>query len=102
MNQRVEDAVVASSEAERAPEHRFELVLSREFDRDLAVMKLVVSGPLGQRLELTDTRQLEILVSLLKQALPSLGQAETELATDWRVWRDALPTPSRLTIWEGE
>ncbi len=102
MDQRVEDVVVASSEAESAPEHRFELVLRREFAIELAVTKLVVRGPLGQRLELTDSRQLEILVGLAQQVLPGLREAEQGIDAEWQTWRDALASPLRTSIREGE
>ncbi len=102
MDQRVEDLVVASSRRERAPEHRFDLVFRREFDRDLAVVKLVVQGPVGQRLELTDSRQLEILVGLAQQVLPGLREAEQGIDAEWQTWRDALASPLRTSIREGE
>ncbi len=94
MDQRIEDAVVATSEGERAPEHRFQLTIRREFDRDLAITKLIVRGSPGQYLELTDARQLEILVALSQQALPRLRHAEQEIDREWRVWRDALASVS--------
>ena len=94
MDQRIEDAVVATSESERSPEHRFQLTLRREFDRELAVTKLLVHGPQGQCLELTDTRQLEILVALSLQALPRLRHAEQDIDREWQEWRDALGSAS--------
>ncbi len=95
MDQRVEDTVVASSGSEIAPEHRFELVIRREFDRSLAVTKLVVRGPQGACLELTDARQLEILMVLSRQALPRLREAEQQVASEWQQWLDALAPPTR-------
>ena len=94
MDQRIEDAVVATSEGERAPEHRFQLTIRQEFDRDLAVTKLIVRGPQGQCLELTDARQLEILVALSQKALPRLRHAEQKIDQEWQDWRDALASAS--------
>lgn len=93
MDQRLEDTVVASSPDQGAPEYRFELVIRREFDREIAVTRLVVLGPWGQGLELTDSRQLEILVGLIQQALPRFRNAEQMLHAEWREWRDALAPP---------
>ena len=90
MDQRVEDTVVATSGSERAPEHRFELILRREFDRDLPVAKLLICAPSGRSLELTDARQLEILLALGQQALPRLRAAEQNIESEWREWRDGL------------
>ena len=94
MDQRVDDAVVATSENESAPEHRFQITIRREFDRDLAVTKLIVLAPEGQCLELTDARQLEILVALSQQALPRLQQAQEGIDREWRRWRAALESAS--------
>ena len=94
MDQRIEDAVVATSEGERAPEHRFQLTIRREFDRDLAITKLIVRGPQGQYLELTEERQLEILVALSQQALPRFRHAEQDVDREWQEWRDALVSAS--------
>jgi len=90
VDQRVDDAIVATSEHEPAPEHRFRLVLRREFDRELAVTRLLVLGQDGQQLGVTETRQLEILLGLLEQALPRLRCAEREVEHEWEQWRDAL------------
>ena len=63
LGQRVDDVVVATSEDELAPEHRFQFTLRQEFDRDLAITKLVVHCPGGQRFELIDARQLRIFAT---------------------------------------
>ncbi len=94
VDQRVEDTVVATSGSERAPEHRFELIIRREFDRDLPVAKLVVRAPSGKSLELTDARQLEIFLALGQQALPRLRAAEQSIESEWKEWRDSLGSAS--------
>ena len=90
MDQRVEDTVIASSGHEVAPEHRFDLILRREFDRDLPVARLLVRAPFGRSLELTDARQLEIFLGLGQQALPRLRAAQRNIEADWLEWRDGL------------
>ena len=90
VDQRVEDIVVAASDRQVAPEERFQLILRREFDRNLGVAKLLVCGPLGPALELTDSRQLELLLRLGEQALPHLREAERSVSRDWRRWKDSL------------
>ena len=45
-------------------------------------------------LELTDARQLEILVALSQQALPRLQQAQEGIDREWRRWRAALESAS--------
>jgi len=94
VDQRLEDTVVASSRSEGAPEHRFELRIRREFDRELPVARFLVLGPLGQRLELTESRQFEVLVGLIQQALPLIRNAEQQLNAQWQEWRDALAPPT--------
>ena len=93
MDQRVEDIVVASSDEEAAPEHRFSVILRRELDRDVAVTRLRVCGALGLCFELTDSRQLELLLRLGDEALPRLREAEHRLDEEWRRWREALGAP---------
>ena len=97
VDQRFEDTVVASSRDAAAPEHRFELVIRKEFDRELPTVKLMVQGPSGPGFELTDPRQLEILVGLIRRALPHFRNAEQQLHAEWQEWRNALAPPSSLS-----
>ena len=90
MDRKTEDRVVASSDGETAPEHRMEIVQRCEFTREFATSQIHLSLPMGQQAELSETRQLELLIQLLERALPEVGRRERELELDWRRWRRAV------------
>ena len=64
-------------------------MLRQEFDRELGVVRLLVRGPEGQCLELTESRQLEILTALAERVLPVLRDAERGIAERWEDWSEA-------------
>jgi len=90
VDRKLEDTVVATSTAERAPEYKMSLVLRRDFTRDQATTTVQLQLPFGETVVLSESQQLEVLQQLLAQAIPTVRDAETRLGARWRRWRRTL------------
>ena len=87
MDRKTEDRVVATTGVERVPEHRMKLVQRREFTHEFATTCVRLDLPFGQTVDLSESRQLEVLIALLEQAFPEVRRAEEQLEGDWHAWR---------------
>ena len=90
VNRKVEDRVIASSQAELAPEYRMAIVQQCEFRSEFATSYVTIELPFGQTVELSERRQLVVLLGLLQRALPAVRRVENRLDGDWKDWLNRL------------
>jgi hypothetical protein len=87
-----EERVVAASPS-GPPEYQLRAVLRRQFDADSPALWLRVEGPFSGKAEYWDSRHVELMLELLRRALPVLRSAEERVDADWRDWLEGIEAP---------
>ena len=66
------------------------VVQRREFTTEFATALVRIELPFGETVELSERRQLEVLIELLQRALPAVCRTEDRLESDWQRWRTRI------------
>jgi len=84
------DERVVAANPTGAPEYHMRAVLRREFHADSPAVRLVIEDPLGGKVEYWDSHHVELMIELLRQALPALRHTEQQIEREWQAWLDRV------------